>query len=191
MGQQQAQAIWHVPGEEGIWVLVLGDMTVFAVLFATYLYYRGHSLASYLQSQATLDRFCGVVNTLLLLSSSWFVARGVQLVRQGRQHGAAGQFQLALTCGFGFALVKGFEYVDKFKDGISPVSNEFFAFYFVLTGLHLLHVLIGLIVLTVIIRKCRRVAAEPGVRFVESGATYWHMVDVLWVLLFPLLYLLR
>lgn len=189
MAQRQAQVIGHVPGEEGIWVLVLGDMTVFAVLFATFFYYRGHSQTLYLHSQATLDRFSGVVNTLLLLSSSWFVARGVQLVHQGR--GAAGQFRLALACGLGFVLVKGFEYADMFKEAVSPVSNEFFAFYFVLTGLHFLHLLIGLIVLTMIIRRCRRIAAKPSVRFVEGGATYWHMVDLLWVLLFPLLYLLR
>ena len=98
-------------------------------------------------------------------------------------------FALAFACGAAFATVKFFEYRQQLVLGHSPASNEFYAFYFVLTGLHLVHVLIGMIVLTILWRKVR--GGKASLRFVESGATYWHMVDLVWVVLFPLLYLIR
>jgi nitric oxide reductase NorE protein len=185
-----ADTAGHVPGEEGIWVLVLGDMTVFVVLFCTYLYYRAQDLAAFQQAQVGLSRSPGLVNTLLLITSSWLVALGVQAVRRADRR-AVRMFCLAFACGAGFALVKCLEYYARLRAGASPLAGGYYAFYFVLTGLHLLHLLIGMIVLAFIIGRVRRGAAPPDLRFVESGATYWHMVDLIWVVLFALLYLVR
>src|SRR5579872_3068474 len=166
-------------------------MTIFAVLFCTYAYYRGLRPELYLASQETLSRSCGALNTLLLLTSSWFVASGVHKARSSAASRAGAWFASAWACGAAFAAVKAFEYHHLIKAGLTPASNEFYGFYFILTGLHLLHVLIGMIVLFFLWRATRVKVDRDGIRFVESGATYWHMVDLLWVVLFPLLYLVR
>jgi nitric oxide reductase NorE protein len=184
----------HVPGEVGIWVFVLGDMTVFAALFAGFVYYRSASLDIYLQSQATLNQSFGAINTLLLLTSSWFVVMGTDAARRDAAALARRLFAVAFLCGAGFVAVKFFEYREKALAGLTPISNEFFSFYYMLTGLHLLHVLIGMVVLAVVFR---RAGSPTGFRsasdvvFLECGASYWHMVDLLWIVLFPLLYLMK
>src|SRR5260221_14792519 len=96
----------RVPGELGIWVFVLGDMTVFALFFAVYMFYRGQDPEHYVASQQTLDQALGAVNTLLLLASSWFVALGVNVARERRGSSAATLFGWAWLCGLAFVAVK-------------------------------------------------------------------------------------
>ena len=182
----------HVPGEVGIWVFVLGDMTVFAMLFAGFVWYRSEQLALYLQSQAALNQAFGAINTLLLLTSSWFVVMGTDAARRDARALARRLFAAAFLCGLGFALVKFFEYREKVMQGLTPVANEFYSFYYMLTGLHLLHVLIGMAVLVFVFLRTGAGIKTPQDRsFLESSATYWHMVDLLWIVLFPLLYLMK
>ncbi|WP_428312977.1 cytochrome c oxidase subunit 3 family protein [Hydrocarboniphaga sp.] len=182
----------HLPGEAGIWVFVLGDMSVFALMFGTFLYYRALDVDLYMRSQATLNQHFGAINTLLLLASSWFVVMGVDAARQQRTRAAPGFFGGALLCGFGFATVKFFEYHEKISAGLTLTTNGFYTYYYMLTGLHFAHVSIGLALLGFMWAKSRRPLTEPKqFMLLESGATYWHMVDVLWIVLFPLIYLLK
>jgi nitric oxide reductase NorE protein len=179
-----------LPGEEGVWILVLGDMIVFGLFFVTYLYYRGQEAELFDRSQALLNLHFGVINTLLLLTSSWFVVMGVEAVRDGQHRRAKSLLRLAFLCGAGFCAIKALEYTEAFREGVTLVTNNFFMFYFIYTGIHLLHVAIGLGVLLFLMHKTETAAAED-VRVFESGATFWHMVDLLWIMLFPLLYLVR
>jgi nitric oxide reductase NorE protein len=182
----------HVPGEVGIWVFVLGDMMVFALLFGIFVYERADQVEVFERSQGALNVTFGAVNTLLLLTSSLFVVLGVRAVRE-RIRSDAGPilFVLAFLCGLAFVVNKYLEWSEKLRAGQSPADNDFYMYFYVLSGIHLLHVLIGLGVLVFLWRLSRRV--EPGwkdIRALESGASYWHLVDLLWVVLFPLLYLL-
>ncbi|MBB3045834.1 nitric oxide reductase NorE protein [Litorivivens lipolytica] len=182
----------HIPGEAGVWVLVLGDAFVFVLLFVSFLAYRSQALALYSDSQNQLNMHLGAVNTLLLLASSWFVVTALHALRRELQRLAMRLFQLAWLSGFGFGVVKVIEYSEKFEQGITPLTNSFFMFYFVLTGIHFIHLLIGLGVLAFMMSVLKR--SKPGERrlaTLESGATYWHLVDLLWIVLFPLLYLVR
>lgn len=183
----------HLPGEPGVWVLIGGDMLVFSLFFLTYLAYRNASPAIYGQAQALLDVRLGLLNTILLLTSSWFVASAVRAARGRDPRRGSTLMIFALLCGAGFVVVKAFEYHGKFNAGINIASNEFFMFYFMLTGIHLFHVLVGLGVLLAIRIKMRRSAtlSRQDISFIESGATFWHLVDLLWIVLFPLLYLMR
>ena len=182
----------HIPGEVGIWVFVLGDMTVFAMLFCGFVFYRAEQLELYLQSQATLNQAFGAINTLLLLSSSWFVVMGTHAARRDARALARRLISAAFLCGAAFSVMKFFEYREKALAGLSPLTNEFYSFYYMLTGLHLLHVLIGMIVLVAVFRKARNGFRAPSdTVFLECSATYWHMVDLLWIVLFPLLYLMK
>lgn len=182
----------HIPGETGIWVFVLGDMTVFAMLFAGFVFYRAEQVELYLQSQAALNQAFGAINTLLLLSSSWFVVMATDAARRDARALAQRLFAAAFLCGAGFGVVKFFEYREKVLQGLTPIANEFYSYYYMLTGLHLLHVLIGMIVLAfVFLRVGAGIRTAQDRVFLEASATYWHMVDLLWIVLFPLLYLMK
>ena len=182
----------HLPGEEGIWLFILGDMMVFALFFLTFVYYRSTDVETYVTAQRGLNEGLGLLNTLFLLTSSWFVALAIRAVRKGRSVSASWLIAAAMFCGLMFVVVKIIEYREKFAAGITVLTNEFFMFYFMFTAIHLIHVVIGLGVLTYLRLLSRRpVAAAGDIRAFESGAAFWHLVDLLWVVLFALLYLVR
>lgn len=183
----------HVPGEPGIWVLLFGDMMVFTVLFTVYLHQRGARPELFAQSQGALNRSLGATNTLVLLTSSILVVFATRALRNPELRYLARPLTLAgALVGSCFVAIKAFEYHEKVTAGITPSTNEFFMYYFVLTGLHLAHVVIGLIVLVVLSTLARK--TEPTrthIAFFEGGACFWHMVDLLWIVIFPLIFLVR
>jgi nitric oxide reductase NorE protein len=182
----------RVPGESGFWVIILGDLTAFALLFCVYTYYRGLDVDLYLESQERLNRLYGAINVALLLTSSWCVVEGIEAFRRRVTDRARRLFGAALLLGIGFVLVKVVEYGEKVRDGIVATTNEFFMFYYVLTGIHLLHLLIGLGVLAWMRATSKsQWSAQRDIELMECGGLYWHMVDLLWVALFTLLYLVR
>lgn len=181
-----------IPGEAGIWVLIAGDGVLFSLLFGLYLHYWTHAPSVFVASQAQLNQSLGLLNTLLMLTSSWLVASGVHAARVLKVRQAALQFSFAALCGVGFMVVKFFEYSPKLHAGITISTNDFFMLYFVYTGIHLIHVVIGtgvLITLAVYVRSGGIDAIK--VRNLESGASFWHLVDLLWIVLFALLYLVH
>jgi nitric oxide reductase NorE protein len=182
---------YHIPGEVGIWIFVLADMLLeFSTIFGYFVHDRAANPSLFAQGRATLSQNLGLVNTLILLTSSLFVVLGVQALRDQDRSGAARQFVWARSLGFAFVVVKIFEYGEKFQVGLTPVTNSFYMYYYVATGLHLFHVLIGLMVLTFVVNRARDPQPRRNeLRSTEVVATYWHMVDLIWIVLFPLLYL--
>ena len=182
----------YLPGEIGVWVFILGDMMMFALLFIVFIYYRGQDVSLFSASQTTLNQAYGAFNTLLMLSSSWFVALAIHSARKNLGTMGARFFVLAFSCGLAFVVVKIFEYGENFRAGITITTNDFYMYYFMLTGIHLIHVLIGLGVLTFLWSTSRSaVLDERDIGVLESGACFWHMVDILWIVLFALFYLMR
>ena len=181
----------RLPGEEGIWAFVLGDMVMFSLFFGTFLFYRNEQTELFTQSQLLLNQHYGVINTLLLLTSSWFVATAVFLYRKNETERAAHMIAPAFLCGVGFVIIKIIEFSEKFSAGITLNTNDFFILYFMFTGIHLVHVLIGLVVLLFLWHAARHAPDGSAIRTLENGATFWHMVDLLWIVLFPLIYLLK
>lgn len=188
----------HVPGELGIWCFVAGDLAVFTVFFVLIALGNGDQAQVFAQSRASLELWIGVLNTLLLLSGSWLVATAVERCRESVQSGggpdarrAALQFALAILTGVLFVANKSLEWGIKIAHGITPATNDFFMYFFVFTGIHLFHVLIGLGVLIALRRVSRRERLDSkALRTIESGATFWHLVDLLWIVLFALFYLI-
>ncbi len=181
------------PGEDGIWIFVGGDLSIFALFFVVFLYYRGLDLELFNQSREALSIPLGLLNTLILLTSSWFLASAIEDMREGHFERAPKLLVGSIVLGLGFVLVKYFEYSEKISNGITLVTNDFYMYYYILTGIHLFHLIIGLGVLLFLLKKSRDLSAwgRNSATLFESGAIYWHMVDLLWIFIFPLLYLLR
>jgi nitric oxide reductase NorE protein len=180
----------HMPGDGAMWVMVIGDLIIFGAYFIIFMVYRAMKPTEFLASQQHLTITIGVVNTLVLLASSWFIARSVQCVRAGEGDRALRLTYLGGLCGVLFILIKAYEWSSKIAQGYTMSGNEFFMFYYMLTGVHVFHVGLGLVILGVVVREVRN-AGRRRVSMVESGATYWHMVDLLWVVIFALLYVMR
>jgi nitric oxide reductase NorE protein len=181
-----------IPGEEGVWIFILGDMTVFAVFFIVYLVERSKQVDLFVASQATLNKNFGAINTVFLLISSLFVVLAVHAMRSAQRLLAQRFIVGAFLCGIAFIVVKIFEYHEKIAADEIPTTNGFYLLYFVLTGLHLFHLVIGLAVLTVLWFMARRPEVSKNQwAFFEGGACFWHMVDLLWLVLFPLIFLVR
>jgi nitric oxide reductase NorE protein len=173
-----------------MWFFVIGDLWIFTCYFACYIHDRGRNPETFLQGQQLLSQGTGVLNTVILLTSSLLVALCVQATRAGDTANASRFLALGGACGALFMLVKAGEWYAKISAGFPDSTEEFFTYYFMLTGLHVVHVCLGLLILTLLWRELRH-AKQPRVAFAETSATYWHMVDSLWIAIFALLYLMR
>lgn len=182
----------HLPGEAGIWVFIVGDLVIFSLLFSVFVYYRAADVALYAEAQTHLNQTYGLFNTVLMLTSSWFVALALHNARRLSAAASARFITLAFLCGAGFIGIKYFEYSEKIRAGLTIETNDFFMYYYLMTGIHLLHVVIGMGVLMFLWHVVRSPEfSEQQISALESGASFWHLVDILWIVLFALLYLMR
>ena len=179
-----------VPGQPDMWAFVLFETLVFTGYFGFYLFYRARSPEIFLHSQAQLDLRIGVFNTFVLLLSSWSVARCVQSSRAGAYRAALRDAYITAAFAAVFLFFKVFEWARLVHMGNGFDSNDFFTYYYFLTGIHFVHLLIGFVVLGVVVYQLRS-PARRSQELVETCATYWHTVDFLWVLIFALLYVVR
>ena len=187
---EKSGRVRFVPGQPDMWAFVLFETLVFTAYFGFYLFYRTQSPDAFLHSQAQLDLRIGVFNTLVLLLSSWSVARCVQSARAGAYQAALRDVYLTAFFGGVFMCVKVFEWARQIQLGNNFDSSDFFTYYFFLSGIHFVHLLIGFVVLGVAVYQLRG-PARRSQQLVETCATYWHTVDFLWVLIFALLYVVR
>lgn len=187
-----ARPLRHLHGDPGVWVFIAADMFAFALFFLLFTVGRVAQPALYEQSRQLLTPAFGIFNTVVLLTSGWFMVLAVTAARQGERRLVITHLSLAMLIGAGFAVAKVYEYMLKFEAGISMLTNEFFMYYFIFTGIHFLHFIIGMGVLAVCLAKARRGPIDARfVVWIESSGCYWHMVDLLWIVLFPMIYLLR
>lgn len=190
MARENADDGRFVPGQPDMWAFVLFEALVFTSYFTVYVVRRTQSSDLFLQSQAHLDLRVGVFNTLVLLVSSWSMARCVQAAREGSFRAALNNAYLTMLFGFVFLVSKVLEWKREIERGFSFTTDEFFSFYYFLTGIHFLHLLIGFVFLGVAVYQIRS-PARPSQELIETCGTYWHTIDFLWVLIFALLYVMR
>jgi nitric oxide reductase NorE protein len=180
----------YLPGEPSMWFFIIGDLLIFGVYFVCYMIYRGQNHEIFLEGQQQLNQQVAALNTVVLLTSSLCVALGTEAARAEKNADALGLFRAAFVVGALFPLLKVSAWIPEIRAGLTPGKNLFFIFYYVMTGLHLVHVLAGLTLMAFVMNNLRT-APHPSVRFVETGAMYWHMVDVLWLVLFAVFYVMR
>jgi len=179
-----------IPGQPDMWVLVMIEAVTFSAYFVVYTIYYKLNPNLFLQSQSQLNLPLGVINTLVMLTSSWSIARCVERTRAGCYRAALRYLWLTGLAGILFSVLKLNEWASIAGRGFGFATNEFFSFYYFLTGMHLLHVLVGFIMLGVVFYQLKS-PARRSQELVETGATFWHMVDFLWVIIFALLYVMR
>lgn len=174
-------------------MFVTGDLLVFTLFFGTYLYYLGLQRALFLRDQADLSQVIGLMNTLVMLTSSWCVALAVRRRRECAGADARPLVLGAVVCGVIFLIDKGVEWARLIASGHTLLSGNFFMLFFMLTGIHAMHVLIGVGILLYLLTHVSGGLNRPqvGQSAMESCATFWHLVDLLWVVLFALFYLAR
>ncbi|SCK19287.1 nitric oxide reductase NorE protein [Vogesella sp. LIG4] len=178
-----------VPGDLAMWFFILAELAVFGVFFAIYGVVRARQPALFAAGQHALALTPAILNTLLLIAGSGAVAAAVQNFAHGRVRRGERWLLGTLLCGSCFLLLKGSEFVGKFSAGITLSSNDFWMFYLSLAGFHYLHVVLGMVIIAAVYRRARQgnydAANHVGV---ETAAAYWHMVDLVWLVLFALLY---
>ena len=180
----------RLPGVEGIWVFLGVDSVIFLLLFGSFVSARHADPVLFETSRQALNRTLGGLDTLILLTSSWQVALGIKALRHDELDRAPRFLLGGWLLGLAFMVSKSVEYGEKLVSGITPGTNLFYSWYFILTGVHLLHVIGGTTALVLVWSRARRYGS--GARLVpESVASFWHLVDLLWIMIFPLLYLMR
>ena len=179
-------------GDLAVWLIILAELLAFAIFFVSYAFARLQDVPLFNASQSTLDLTYGGLNTALLITASWCVVRAIQSVKRGAVTRGAAWLLAALICGGGFVAIKLMEYAAKWAAGVDLSTNTFYMFYFLLTGFHFFHVLAAMVFLAILTVQTLRGRYGPGdVHALETGAAFWHMVDLLWIVLFPLIYVMR
>ncbi|CBL46527.1 cytochrome c oxidase subunit III [gamma proteobacterium HdN1] len=183
---------FRLAGDLAVWLVILIELVTFGLFFMVFAFKRAFQVDLFNRMQSTLDLHSGVVNTILLITSSWFVARCVAAVRKGQSQAGARWLALAIVCGAAFLVMKTVEFKAKFDLGVNLSTNDFYMLYFTLAGFHMLHVVVGVIILAMLLVMVRRgKVAANNMHALETGAAFWHMVDLLWIILFPLVYVMR
>ena len=177
-------ALSNLPGNPIMWVLIISELLVFGAFFLGFGVARMLQPELFRAGQAMLDIRLGGLNTLILVTSGWMAAKAVHARKLGDVPRSRRWVAAAMALGVAFLVVKGVEYADKAAHGIGIETDTFFTLFYLMTGFHALHVVMGLVVLTI-------VAWKNTVDNLETGAAFWHMVDLIWLILFPIVYLVR
>ena len=174
----------ELPGEFLMWVLIISELLVFGAGLVAFLSVRVTDPTGFAQAQDMLHRTGAGFNTVVLITSGYLAALAHRLRLAGSRNKARVALIAAASLGVVFLWIKGIEYASKSALGVNWETHPFFTFYYLLTGFHAAHVVAGILLLLL-------VAWRDAPRNIETGAAFWHMVDLVWLLLFPVIYLLQ
>ena len=181
------KSIYYPPGGILLWILILLELITFGVALIVLAISSKENPEAFLQSSAHLNATYGAINTIFLLTSGFFMASSVHQFKQQNLKKASFYVNLTMLGGVLFLTLKTIEYSEKITDGLTLGYDTFFNFYWLLTGFHVIHVLVGLVILLFMQRSLKKKTAVT--EDVEASAAFWHMCDLIWLLLFPVLYL--
>jgi len=181
----------RLPGDLAMWFFILAELTVFAILFIGFAVSEQLNSVMFIEGKAKLHQISGLINTLTLITSSFFVALALNAMHKGEGKKSAKLLVIAKLIACVYIAVKIWEYMSLFDQNIDIETNTFFTLYFMITFFHLMHVLLGMVILIFITAKAAKNEYNASnISGFESGASYWHMVDMLWIILFPLIYVI-
>jgi cytochrome c oxidase subunit 3 len=187
----------------GMWLFLGTEVLLFGGLFLGYTVYRHFYHEAFHEASRHLDLWAGVTNTIVLITSSLTVALAYYEIKRDNAKRAAGLLIFTILCALVFLVIKSIEYAHKFQEGAlpgayyhyeevtAPGANLYYTIYFLATGLHAIHVIVGMSILVwVLARLMKGHFSSTYYVPVELGGLYWHLVDLVWIFLFPLLYLI-
>jgi len=180
----------HLPGDLAVWFFIFAELAVFGIMFIGFGVARSLDPETFSAGRQVLHPWTGLVNTIGLITASYLVALAVHRLRERRANVTLLLWG-AIAASSIYIFGKAWEYVDLYGKGYNLGTDTFFMFYFFLTFFHFMHVVLGQIILVVLAVKVKSGDYNgDDMNGMESGATYWHMVDLVWLLLFPMLYVL-
>lgn len=188
----------------GMWIFLVTEILFFGGLFVAYIVYRAWNPDLFTKASVELNTLLGAANTAVLIFSSLTMALAIREIQLDRVKRSIMYLSITIICAFFFMVVKYFEYTHKFEVGIfpgagytytgidDPQANIFFSIYYMMTGLHGIHVIIGIGLITWLIIKAQKGAFSSAYYTpIEITGLYWHLVDIIWIFLFPLFYLIE
>lgn len=183
-------SIFYPPGGLLLWIIIFLELITFGMGMIGLAYSGSFELSLFHESSLQLNRVIGTLNTLILLSSGYAMASAVHAFQENKKELAIRLLKWTALGGILFVAVKSWEYYEKISLGLGLGENTFFTFYWLLTGFHLIHVLVGLIILGVTLFKMKSPTSDINTEDLQSVGAFWHMCDLIWLILFPALYLI-
>jgi nitric oxide reductase NorE protein len=182
--------IYYPPGGILIWIIIFLELITFGAALIAMAYYGNQEQELFHDSSLKLNKTYGMINTIFLLTSGFLMAISVSEIKKGNTKKFNKLLLLTMLFGLFFLGLKSLEYYDKIAEGIGIGYNTFFTFYWMLTLFHVIHVIVGLVILTSVYFGVKKENSETTIDDVEASAAFWHMCDLIWILLFPVIYLL-
>jgi nitric oxide reductase NorE protein len=182
--------IYYPPGGILMWIIIFLELITFGMALLAFVFYGSDQPELFHRSRLQLNTAFGAINTVFLLTSGFFMANAVHQFKENNRTKSSFYFKLTMLGGTLFLILKGVEYYHKIEAGISLETNMFFTFYWLLTAFHLIHVIMGLVILIWTNHGMTKKNSDTLTEDVEACAAFWHMCDLIWLLLFPVLYLI-
>ncbi|HLV70708.1 MAG TPA: cytochrome c oxidase subunit 3 [Xanthomarina sp.] len=182
-------SLYYPPGGILMWIIVYLELLTFGAVLVAMALYSKDEPSIFHESRLQLNTAFGAINTLFLLVSGFFMALTVTALKVSNLSKSKIYLKLTMFGGLLFLGLKSIEYVDKIEAGLTIGYNTFFSFYWMLTLFHVIHVLVGLVILASVFRTMIKNPEKLMMEDVEASATFWHMCDLIWLLLFPVIYL--
>jgi cytochrome c oxidase subunit 3 len=184
-------AVEYDAAKLGIWLFLATEILLFGGLFTAYTIYRTKYPEIFHEEHLELNKVIGSINTIVLICSSLTMALGVASIKRGNRKALSSFLLLTILFGVMFLVNKYFEWGHELREHTYPGTSVFFALYFMMTGLHMVHVIAGLLVLvTMLVLNLMGKFSDKYNTPIELSGVYWHLVDLIWIYLFPLLYLI-
>lgn len=179
--------VWYPPGGILIWIIILVEVFTFFMGIGALVVEKSSNLVDFQSMQSQLNMGYGVAYTIFLITSGYFMALAISFFQEKKD--VQLKYSLLAAIGFGllFLILKAWEYSEKISLGFNIHSSTFWGYYWFLTGFHFLHVVVGIIILSILYVSRKTVSLDS----LEAGASFWHMCDLVWIVLLPILYLIR
>ncbi len=181
---------YYPPGGILLWILIFLELITFGAALIAMMVYNQHEPEIFHASRLHLNTTIGTINTIMLITSGFFMALSVQYFKEKNLKKSSLFLKLTMLGGVIFLALKGFEYYEKIELGLTIGYNTFFTFYWLLTLFHVIHLLVGLVILLFMQRDLTKNKLNVEIEDIEASAAFWHMCDLIWLLIFPVIYLI-
>ena len=185
----ESKNIYYPPGGMLLWIIIFLELITFGIALIAMVYNGKQEPEVFHNSRLLLNPIYGTVNTLFLLTSGFFMAVSVENLKAEKKQKSLRLLSATMLFGILFLVIKSIEYSTKIDAGLGLGYNTFFTFYWLLTLFHVIHVIVGLVILTSIYFGIKKEKSSTIIEDVEASAAFWHMCDLIWLLLFPIIYL--